>query len=388
VGSSQPDSQPRSTGGQQAAWAFAIGLVWLAFLAYPAAGLARHPSAGQWLALAAVGAAAVAYVRALRRAAWHPAGGTPWVTIAILVALGVALPFLAGAMWLGIGLYAAVLAGMTLPPARGAVGAAASALITLAAGLAVGAAAPQVISVPLLTLLTGAVAIGTGGLVRMGRELLAARQEAERLAIAQERLRLARELHDAVKQQVFVAALEVGAAQALLPGRPAAAGAHLSDAAEAITQAQQELSALISGVRPAPAPTSASRGLATELREQAARWSRRHAIPATVDADAGVPLSEQAQESLLRAAQEALMNVARHSKASMVRLTLRRERRDVTLTVRDDGIGFSPGLTGRGQGLRGIQERLEAAGGTATIDSVPGTGTTLRLTCPALRDRT
>jgi signal transduction histidine kinase len=380
VGSARPDTLRRPARGQQAAWAFAIGLIWLAFLAYPAAGLARDPSPGQWLALAAVAVGAGAYVRALHGAAWHPDRGTPWPVIAMLTALGIALPLLAGPLWLGIGLYAAVLAGMTLPPARGAIAAAATAPITLATGLAAGAAAPQVISVSLLAALTGAVAIGTRGLMRMGDELLAARQEAERLAIAQERLRLARELHDAVKQQVFVAALEVAAAQALLPGQPAAAGAHLSDASSAITQAQQELATLITGVRPA---ADGIPELAAELRQQAAQWSRRHAIAATVDADGAVPVSEQAAESLLRAAQEALLNVARHSRASMVALTLRRERRAVTLTVRDDGIGFSPGLTGRGQGLRGIQERLEAAGGTADIHSAPGAGTTLRLRCPA-----
>jgi signal transduction histidine kinase len=105
------------------------------------------------------------------------------------------------------------------------------------------------------------------------------------------------------------------------------------------------------------------------------------------------PLSEEAEATLLRTAQEALANVRKHAEADRVALTLSYMRERVMLDVRDDGAGFDaeaadsrPGETnGRsgGFGLAGMRERAEQTGGTLTVESAPGEGTTIALELPA-----
>lgn len=358
----------------------AAGLVWLAFLGYPAANLIRHPSLSQYLAAAAVAVSAAAYVRALHRAAYGEPG-PPWGTVILLIVIGVVLPLAVGPEWLGIPLYAAVLIGFALPPARASAAAAVIGLLSFVVGAAAGTAAPQELSVPLLTVLAGVMAAGVKGLERIGRELLEARRDAEQLAVARERMRMARDLHDAVKQHLFVASMEAGTAQALIGSRPADAGRHLDNAAEAIEYAQRELAGLIEG---SLIPPVDGRGLAASLRDWAGEWSRRHDIALAVRVTGRCPVRADLEEPLLRAAQEALTNVARHSRAGNVQVTLEQRPGGAVLTVSDDGVGFTPGVA-EGQGLRGIRERLEIVGGTMTVTSAPGAGTTVRLDCPPRR---
>lgn len=355
---------------------FAVGLVWLAFLGYPAATLVARPSAAGIVAAVAAVLGAAGYFCAVRRVAYG-AARPPWGVVAYLTVAGVVLPLAAGSGWLGISLYAAVLLGLTLPPGGASAAAGLLGLVSAGVGLLAGTPAPQELSVPLLTVLAGVVAIGARRLVRIGDELRAARREAEQMAAVRERMHLARELHDAVKQQVFVAAMEVGTAQALLSGGREGADDHLSGAAEAIGHAQRELATLIDGLR---IPAVDDRGLGVALHDWADQWSRRHGIEVTVVADDPQPVHADQAEALLRGAQEALTNVARHSRARHAQVVLAPQPDGPVLTVSDDGAGFRPG-SGRGQGLRGIRERLEIVGGSLTVASAPGQGTVVRLDC-------
>lgn len=205
---------------------------------------------------------------------------------------------------------------------------------------------------------------------RMARQiqtLLAARAE---VTVVEERNRLARELHDTVKQHVFANALLVRAARKQPDRDPETAKWHLCAAEELAEQTQQELIALIPALRPA---ALADKGLAAVLREYVREWSDRTGIGVDlrVQGERATPLD--VEEALYRVAQEALANVARHSSAACAVIGLAWEDDQVRLTVRDDGHGFDvAGGKGEGLGLASMRERLQALGASLSLPSVPG----------------
>ncbi len=206
--------------------------------------------------------------------------------------------------------------------------------------------------------------------------LLASRQE---LAVLEERNRLARELHDSVKQHVFANALLVRAARKLVSRDPERAQAHLADAEQLADQAQQELIALIRALRPA---AIADKGLASALQDYAGDWERRMgiAVEVRVQGERTTPL--ESEETLFRVAQEALSNVARHSDAQQVEIGLAWSAEQVRLTIHDNGKGFDAAhVAGKGVGLASMRERVERLGGALTVSS-SGAGTTLDAAVP------
>lgn len=199
------------------------------------------------------------------------------------------------------------------------------------------------------------------------------------LATLEERNRLARDLHDSVKQQVFATTMQLGAAQAMLDDDPAAAKTHLQEAEQLARQAQQELTGLIQELRPTALEGN---GLVDALRGYTEDWSRRTAIAAKVTVAGERPLPLPVEQPLFRVAQEALANVARHSAAQTVTIHLAWQDDVFTMTITDDGNGFDTGATAYGMGLRSMQERLAQLNGRLTIHSTPGQGTQLTATLP------
>jgi NarL family two-component system sensor histidine kinase LiaS len=214
---------------------------------------------------------------------------------------------------------------------------------------------------------------------RMAEQLQNLLQTREELAALEERNRLARDLHDSVKQQVFAVTMTLGAVEALWERDPAAARHKLAEALALSRQAQQELAGLINELRPVALE---GKGLASALRDYADRWSSQTGIVAQVDALGGDGLPLEAERACFRVAQEALANVARHSGASHIQITLDSTEEGLTLTIADDGRGFDP-TTGenRGLGLRSMRERVEAIGGVLTVHSAPGRGTHVIARC-------
>ncbi len=199
------------------------------------------------------------------------------------------------------------------------------------------------------------------------QNLLQTRQE---LAAIEERNRLARDLHDGVKQQVFASAMQLGTARELFEQDPAAAQIHLAEAEQLVGQAQQELTALIRELRPVALE---GKGLAQALREYLADWSRQSDISGEAYFQGERPLPLETEQVVLRVAQEALANVARHSSATAVQVHLAWESDQVTLIVSDNGRGFdTTGAQGKGLGLHSMKERVEALGGNLTVESAPG----------------
>ncbi len=218
--------------------------------------------------------------------------------------------------------------------------------------------------------------------------LLATRQE---LAVVEERNRLARELHDSVKQHVFATALLVRSARKQLARSPDAAAEHLEEAEALAGQTQEELTTLIRALRPA---AIADRGLVAVLREYLGDWSRRTGIAAElrVQGERATPLD--AEEALFRVAQEALANIARHSGATAVELRLVWEHDALHIAIQDDGQGFDmTRAAGKGLGLASMRERVEALHGSLVIESVPAGpgdagGTTIQAQVPLMIQQT
>jgi signal transduction histidine kinase len=213
----------------------------------------------------------------------------------------------------------------------------------------------------------GQLARGLNTMAEQLQTLLATREE---LAVVEERNRLARELHDAVKQQVFATAMQVAAAQALIERDPAAATSRLTEAAHLAGEAQRELTTLIQELRPA---MLASKGLAGAIRDYAVEWSRQSGIAADVRAHGERPVPLEVEQALFRVAQEALANVARHSGATRAHVWLAWEQGTQMLGIQDNGQGFDGAATsGKGVGLQSMRERTEALGGTFLVASRPG----------------
>ncbi len=214
---------------------------------------------------------------------------------------------------------------------------------------------------------------------RMAEQLENLMQTRQELASLEERNRLARDLHDSVKQQVFAAGMQIAAARQHLSASPAQAEAALSQAEQLVRQAQQELTALIRELRPAALE---GKGLVAALQEYLQGWQQQTgiAVDFQVQNQRGLPLA--VEQALFRMVQEALANVARHSRAQHVTVFLGWEGGQIRLEVRDDGQGFDPQKVTRGLGLTSIAERVQALGGTFSLESQPGRGTRLEVQIP------
>jgi NarL family two-component system sensor histidine kinase LiaS len=206
------------------------------------------------------------------------------------------------------------------------------------------------------------------------RTLFEVRQE---LAAIEERNRLARDLHDSIKQQAFAISAQINAARSMLEHDPSAARARLEEAEGLSNQLRQELSTL---VRELYSADVLGQGLPSALRELVATWARQNSMPVEVEAPPALEsLPEPAALALYRVAQEALSNIARHAVAKHVRLDLLQEADRLILQIQDDGCGFDEQTIQPGLGLHSMRERLASLGGDFRLTSAPGQGTTIRV---------
>jgi signal transduction histidine kinase len=203
--------------------------------------------------------------------------------------------------------------------------------------------------------------------------------ELQRLALLEDRERIAKELHDAAIQALFAVGMGLQGSAALaaseeLRGR-------LQDAVEEVDRVIRDLRNYIFGLRPG---ILADRQLDQALHRLVEEFGLRTGMLAIAEVDPGVAaeLTGRAAD-VIQLAREALSNVSRHAQAVTCRVSLYRDERGGVLEVDDDGHGFDPArTTGTGQGLRNLRERAESLGGRAEIDSTPGQGTRVRVTIP------
>ncbi|MEV4453212.1 GAF domain-containing sensor histidine kinase [Streptomyces mirabilis] len=207
-------------------------------------------------------------------------------------------------------------------------------------------------------------------------------ERSRELTIAEERSRLAHELHDAVSQKLFSLRLTAQAAAALVDRDPARAKGELHQVAMLAAEATEELRAAVIELRPAALDED---GLVATLRTQIQVLDRAHSARVTFAGHGVRALPAAQEEAVLRVAQEALHNALRHSGAGRVDVTLEKRGTGTVLRVSDDGSGFEPTAiraAGRHLGLVSMRDRSSGVGGTLNVESAPGKGTTIEMEVP------
>jgi signal transduction histidine kinase len=217
------------------------------------------------------------------------------------------------------------------------------------------------------------------------RELQAYAEKVEELASAQERNRLARELHDSVTQTIFSMTLTAQAARILLDRDPSRLAGQLDRLQSLAQNALAEMRTLIQQLRP---HSIVEGGLAAALRAHASERQAKDGLSVDLQISGDRRLPLETEEVLFRVVQEALNNVVKHARTSQAAVTLDLQNDPVTLTIEDHGAGFDPAMVKKQEagvdrtahmGLAGMAERIQSIGGKLVIDSKPGTGTRIRV---------
>jgi signal transduction histidine kinase len=210
--------------------------------------------------------------------------------------------------------------------------------------------------------------------VRLIEELRASRQ---RLVAAQdeERRKLERNIHDGAQQQLVALQVKLRLAEQLTDQDAAKAKELLAQLQTEAGTALDDLRDLARGIYP---PLLADQGLHAALQAQAGKVP----VPVTVEHDGVGRYPQEVEAAVYFCALEALNNVAKYAQASSVDVRLSQQDGLLSFEVRDDGIGFDPMAVGRGTGLQGMADRLDAIGGEVRVLTSPGTGTTVRGTVP------
>jgi len=210
------------------------------------------------------------------------------------------------------------------------------------------------------------------------RELLSSEQHEQLLqtvreaAAQEERNRLARELHDSIKQLIFSIGMSAAAIEERLAGGSGAIATPLTDIQQSVGAAQSEMEALVQQLRPA---TLSMTGIIENLQAQCQAMAYRIQGQAMVEIGqlpAGERLAPATGDTLQRIIQEALSNIARHARARHVRLYITQQEDMLLIEVHDDGQGFAVNGASHGMGLANMQARANALGGNLHIQSQPG----------------
>ncbi|MFG3441383.1 sensor histidine kinase [Nonomuraea sp. NPDC047897] len=211
------------------------------------------------------------------------------------------------------------------------------------------------------------------------RRILQHSEQSRAVGMLEERARLAREIHDTLAQGFSGIIAQLEAAEQSIDDQRAVRD-RIAVAKRVARDSLNEARRSVEALRPEPLDRAP---LPEALASVAERWSAAAGVPVTVSLD-GEPrrLPVDVETTLLRAAQEGLANAGRHAGATRAALTLSYMDDEVTLDVLDDGAGFDPQLPVRGYGLTAMRERASRSGGTVTVESAPGEGTTLCVSIP------
>ena len=207
------------------------------------------------------------------------------------------------------------------------------------------------------------------------------------LAIAQERVRIAHEMHDGLAQVLGYVNTKVQAATAYLNrGKVDEATQQMKELAVSAREAYTDVRESIVGLRSLP---DEGRSMRDALIEFVERWKEQSGVVASVNIDGSMRLRAAVELQLIRIVQESLTNVRKHAKASRVWIDIKRDGETLRGCVRDDGVGFLRAAPTRGEfprfGLTTMHERAASVGGALMIDSSPGQGTTVNFEMPLAR---
>ena len=213
------------------------------------------------------------------------------------------------------------------------------------------------------------------------RQLQEYAAQAEELAVQQERNRMAREMHDTLGHRLTVSAVQLQAAQRLLPGAPEKAGEMVGAVLEEIREGLRELRRTVATLR---APVEADLALAPAMKRLAASFQEATGIVVHLSvADDLPPLDANQRHALYRGTQEGLTNIQKHARAVDAWVDLTRSNGTVALRVRDNGVGFDASAADQaGFGLHGLRERASQLGGQLTVRSAQPGGAEIVMTLP------
>ena len=326
-----------------------------------------------WLLLIAFVALYVALIPPIRSLS---KGGPRVVMIGLglLAAIaGLTLALGAPSSFVVLFVYVAAAAGFLAPPAWTpfAIGAIA---VGVGMGLILTGSDGSTVAAYVLTIVAvGATLAAMRSLLRANRELAAAREEVARLAVAEERLRIARDLHDLLGHTLSVIVLKSELAGKLVETDPDRARSEIADVQRVTRDALAEVREAVHGYR----------RLAFADALDGARVALRAAgIDCQVRSFATEPLPPDVEDTLAWAVREGATNVVRHSGAGRCTITLVNDDRGISLQIDDDG--SAPAPTDDGSGLAGLAERAHRLHGTLEAGARPGGGFRLRLALPAL----
>ncbi|QIQ06837.1 sensor histidine kinase [Streptomyces liangshanensis] len=347
--------------------------IWLAFLGAPLADLlsgAHTPEADVLGGIGLVAFVAVYLGLIFRHMAKALDPRTVQAALAFMFALSFALTLTLDSPWLVLFVYTSVAAGAALPPARSRP----AILVVVAAMVVTGLGTDEgrdfVTSLVIPALLGGFAMSGVRQLVRTTVELREARATVAALAANEERLRLARDLHDLLGHSLSLITLKSELAGRMLPGRPDRAAEQVADIERVSRQALHDVREAVTGYRRPTLPGELA-GARTALAVAGIAAEVPVEVPGGLSGDG---LCEDSEAALAWSLREAVTNVVRHSAARrcVVGLTPRQtlEGPVLELTVEDDGHGASGAAYGNG--LTGLTERLAKVGGTLETGTTRG----------------
>lgn len=199
-------------------------------------------------------------------------------------------------------------------------------------------------------------------------------EQTKDLAVMEERNRLARDLHDSAKQKAFAALAQLGTANGISKTLVQEVSPHVSEAETLIYEVIQELNFLIQEIYPIALQ---EKGLEITLREYIFEWENRNDVQVNFQIQHGRDLTLELEQAVYRVIQEALANIARHSKAKRVDVSLAYSPELLQVVIADDGCGFDMNQKPKGVGFRSMRERISSVHGTFQVQSAPQQGTRL-----------
>ncbi|MEV0234964.1 sensor histidine kinase [Nonomuraea sp. NPDC050786] len=285
--------------------------------------------------------------------------------------LGVAGALAFGGSWLSLPVYCVVLYGFTLPPLWAVWGVLTSLAVVVGAGLVNRTEADTMIVLGLQVVTLGVLFISVRNTRVLSVKLREAQGEVARLAATEERLRIARDLHDLLGHSLSLIVLKSELAGRLAEGSPQA-HKEIADIESVARKALEEVREAVTGYR--------QRSLPEEL--DSARSVLRAAGVAAEVRVSGTPLPSLIDGLLGWSVREGTTNVVRHARATRCEIKVTYDGRQATLEIVDNGKG-GDGPYEMGSGLSGLHERVEGAGGTVAAGPLPGGGHRLRVLVPA-----
>jgi len=207
--------------------------------------------------------------------------------------------------------------------------------------------------------------------------------QVEELTLVGERQRMARELHDTLAQGLAGLILQLEAADSHISNQNPTKAQHIIQ--QAMTRARTTLADARRAIGDLRETQATPTDLNVSIWEETERFQHSTGMPCTLELCTVPSISPVLAENVLRVIREGLINIARHAEASEVNLSMSCDDRNLLIEIRDDGTGFDPqeaiGRSGH-YGLLGLRERARLYGGSLTIESSPGNGTTVALKLP------